>query len=172
MNALFFERTMQLFFGDKAYQIAGYSSNVKERVRWLLKAICQMKKQVNSLDTTIQHQEQLMGALEKVEKCLKKEGVDWLTIDSLFYVCAVLFGRTNVQARFYTVSYWQDECQYLTQKLVQGDDKALRGEKENAIAKKREIIKQLKAEGVGTFEIALIFNISEYQVKKILKASK
>jgi hypothetical protein len=43
-------------------------------------------------------------------------------------------------------------------------------EKENAITKRKALIKQLKADGVKTFEIALIFNTSELQVKKMLKA--
>ena len=52
---IMFERTMQMFFGDKAYSIAGTVHDEKERRKWILKLINEIKKHVDNLDVSIDH---------------------------------------------------------------------------------------------------------------------
>ena len=80
MDELFFERTMQLYFGDKAYQIAGSANNIKERKKWYYMASKEMMKHVNNLDVATKHKERLMASLNDVQSQIKKDkGPAWQT---------------------------------------------------------------------------------------------
>ena len=49
------------------------------------------------------------------------------------------------------------------------DDQSLPNDhEENTVTLKRRLMNQLKDEGKTTFDISLVFSVSEYQVKKLL----
>src|SRR3989338_9108521 len=81
-DSMEFELAMRQFFGDKAYQIAGlagFGDNLSVK-KWLLKAIKQIFKDVNKLDTTSRHKEMMIGDIERLEKEVKKWKNPWSII--------------------------------------------------------------------------------------------
>ena len=168
-----FEITMKMFWREKAYDIASYGNNIKQRGRkeWYRKTIKQMMKDVVSLDTTEEHRQRLMGALEIAEECIKDvSGQNLRMIDSLFIFCGLLLGYTYQGIRAYTLLYWQNEDQFFSLKMLKDGSLSLKNEKEDAMTKRIMIVKQLQKEGLSHFKIALVLNVSEYKVKKMLKA--
>ena len=168
---LYFERTMKLFFGEQAYQIAEVVNNKKERRKWLKKAIKQMMKIVNMLDAPIKHKECLMNTLVLLNDEIKMCDIpSWYVIDILFRLCARLFGFNNMKgSKLYSLVYWQNEAQYQTEKTLEGYDQDLYYIKKNAIILRKDLINHLKSKGIDSFTIALTFNTTEYAIKKILK---
>ena len=173
-ETLLFEYTLNLLFGKKAHQIAGYYNNKKERNKWFLKAIRFFIKEANQFDTTESHKEQIISCLECLKSSVKrKSSSEQFTL--FLRLTALLLGfNTTRGGRSYSLVYWQSEGQYLSEKSYQNNNvfylsSEYKKLKKNIIAKKRDIIERLKSDKYTRFEIALIFNTTEYKIKKILK---
>lgn len=166
------ERTMQMFFGDKAYSIAGTAYNPKERKKWILKLINKLKKHVDKLDVSIYHKKPMFSYLDSFyEEVKKSKDPSWKMIFSLLRLCGSFLGYRGVYSIrpiiFCTPVYSQSKDQRYTEKYF-NDDLEMLSDK-NAISVKSRLVKQLMDEGLDTFNIGLILNISEYQVKKLKK---
>lgn len=169
-TSLLFERTLQLFFGDKAYQTACVANNPKSQKEWHLKCIKKLKTKVNLLDSTLRHKESLLNDLISLENEIKKGLYDANTVNHFFKFIAHLFGfATSRGASLYTLAYWQDKDQVLTQEIILGDEQKVYAANKNAITLQRQLVKQLKADGVDNYTIAQTLNISEHRVKQLLK---
>ena len=57
---MLFERTMYLYFGDKAHQSAGYFGSASGRRRWIVKALRKVLKALDKVDTSVRHKDLLM----------------------------------------------------------------------------------------------------------------
>ncbi len=68
---MYFEMTMRLLFGQKAYQTAGSEMHPGHRRAWLQKAVRQFMRLVNGLETTPRHKQILMTDLEGISEALK-----------------------------------------------------------------------------------------------------
>ena len=165
-----FEITMRLLFGEKAYQIAGIEANPKHRREWLQKAVRELLRLVNALDTTPRHKKMLMAELEAVSRALKGAAEpSWEVVYRLFRLCMRLFGFDYVAgARCHTPAYWQTPDQRHTERILDGDD-PMRGyeEEKDAVSIRRDVVEELRKKGLDDFKISLVLNTSEYAIKQL-----
>lgn len=169
-----FEIAMRNFFGDSAYHIADSAVRLKAIKEWFQKAIRLMKKRVLSLDTTTRHREILSIKLDSLAseiKSLKSAEDTWPIIYSFFSLSASFLGYDYVSGTIlHTPFYHQTPAQNYSSKSKSGLGwKILEKQRGNLMTIKKELISKLKEEGHNTFDISLILNITEYEVKKILK---
>lgn len=169
-TAMRFETTMRLLFGEKAYQIAGTEANPKHRREWLQKAVREMMRVVNTLDTTPRHKQLLMAELEAITELLKgTKEASWDLVYRLFRLSFRLLGFDYVQGtKCHTPVYYQTPNQYFTSQLLGGGDPMQDYyDKKNAISIRQSIIKNLKAQGLDDFKVSLVLNTTEHEVKKL-----
>jgi hypothetical protein len=85
-----FETTMRLFFGDKAYQIAGQGSTPKYQRDWVRKALKSVVRDIDQLDTTTGHKAGLMNTAEQAIRAVgRSDTPSWV----LVYRLLALVGR-------------------------------------------------------------------------------
>ena len=169
---MLFEMTMQIFLGDKAYQIAGQASNDKYKKEWYKKALKKVILKVQKIETSTMHSKQLAHASEQALKCLENTNFTEAEFSlHLLRLTGVLIGIVPARgACIATPMYYQTHDQYFTEVIINGGD-TLQDyyDKKNSVAIRRKIILQLKQEGLSDFDISLVLNTSEYQVKKLRK---
>lgn len=165
-----FENTMRILFGEKAYQIAGTEANPKHRREWLQKALRELLRMVDSLDTVPRHKKMLMLELEAVSSVLKGSAEpSWELVYRLFRLCMRLFGFDYMSGvRCHTPVYWQSPNQRHTARIMEGED-PMRGDEEekDAISVRRGVAEELKKRGFDDFKISLVLNTSEHAVKQL-----
>lgn len=174
---MLFEQMTKLFLGNSADQIAGTVNCYRERKKWLLKIIKKMKKMVLEVETSEAHKQCLMQDLEELDKIVRVQKESDIQmhrlIDRLFLFMGHFLGLIHSQrggARVHSLAYWQDKDQRSTERIIsQGDDSQLVHEQRDAISVRGQIIKELREKGFDDYKIALVLNISEYQVKKIAR---
>lgn len=171
---LYFEHVMGLFLGKSAYQCAGEEANEKARNKRLNSAAKVILKRVDELDTTIRHKEKLLLGAEKFFEATK--GKDTSTenlLYNLLWLCGGLLGfefNGRINAVTHSLFYWQNKNQYITSNIIEGkDDSQEYEDKKYIFNTRKKIIKKLKEEGLTYYKIALIFNTTEYQIKKMIK---
>lgn len=164
-----FESTMRLLFGEKAYQIAGTEANPKHRREWLQKALRELLRLANSLDTTPRHKKMLMLELEAVSKALKGAAdPSWDIVYRLFRLSMRLFGFDYTGARCHTPAYWQTPDQRHTVRIFENTDPScVHQEEMDAISIRQGVVEHLRRKGLDDFKISLVLNASEYAVKKL-----
>jgi hypothetical protein len=165
-----FEISMRLLFGEKAYHIADQHGSTKGRRAWLTKAIRMLMREVDALDTTVRHKKMLMGELEAVAALVKSESEpSWDLVYRFLRLASRLLGFDYVRgARCHTPTYWQSPGQNLNSVVFEGGDIMQNYyDKKNAIAVRRSVVQNLKSQGLDDYKIALVLNITEYQVKKL-----
>jgi len=162
-KAMDFELTMSLFFGEKAYQIAGQEANPKHRREWLQKAVRKLLRKVNTLDTTPHHKQALMSQLDKILNFLRgANDPSWVIIYCFFRLsfCLLGFGHTPI--------YYQTAGQYYTAHILRGGDVMQDYyDQKDAIALRRSVVEDLKKQGLDDFKISLVLNTSEYEIKQL-----
>lgn len=169
---LFFERTMCLFFGDKAYNIAGEESSIRWRKEWLSKAAKTIIKQINKLDTTTRHKQMLMVESEELLAATKSRKPEpWNLVYRLLRLCGRLLGFDFDRGTIvHTPIYYQTAGQHFTSSILAGGDAAHDYyDRKDAISIRKTVIENLKIEGFDHFKIALVLNTTEYEVKKLSK---
>lgn len=171
-NSLYFEYTIRQCLGDKAYGIAGEAYSESSRRDWYRKIFKKIVKQVQQIETSTTHKERLSGASEKCLGILKHPYDEMKFTLSLLRFIDVLLGHAGYlrerPCRIATPAYFQTENQNFTERLLIDDQSMPHGHEKNTAALRRKLISKLKDEGKTTFEISLVFGISEYQVKKLL----
>ena len=172
--AMDFEITMRLLFGEKAYHIADQHGSTKGRRAWLTKAIEMLTREIDTLDTTVRHKQMLMGELEAIADLVKRESEpSWDIVYRFLRLASRLLGFDYVRgARCHTPTYWQTPAQNLNSVVFEGGDIMQDYyDKKNAIAVRRSVVQDLKSQGLNDYKIALVLNITEYQVKKLRAAT-
>lgn len=169
--SLHFEYAMILLFGDKADHIAWMAAHEGYTKEWLRRAVKRFSKDINSLDTTERHKEMLVMQLENIDGLLKKGGNIWEVVFSFFNLTARLLGYDYHRTKkLITPVYFQTLYQNFWAGLYKGEDwRKYEGRKASFIAKRLEVIKQLKKENYTDFDISMIFNTTEYYIKKVLR---
>lgn len=170
-QSLSFENTMRQFFGDKAQQIA-YSENIpSEKKKWLKKLIKRLKKDINNLDTSINHKQLLNSSIAKLQSIIeKKEILAWEMNYALLRLCGRLLGYSPISQKpciLWSPIYHQNADQYLTEYML-NDMYPVNSDENDTFLTRKKLILQLIEEGLSTYRISMIFNITEYEVKKIL----
>jgi len=163
---MLFETTMRVFLGNGADQVAGQVYNEKHRKQWYRKSLKKVIKKVQEIETTTKHKESIAYYSEHALEALNERHFNETKL-SLYLLSLigsllgfVTTGTTPVYLRtFHTeaLSKAADEVE-----LMLDYDK-------NSVSVRKRIINQLREEGLNDFQIALVLNTSEYQVKKITK---
>jgi len=163
---MLFENTMMMFLGDEAYQTAGQVYNEKHRKEWYRKSVKKIIKRVQEIDTTTRHKESITHYAERALVVLSEKPLNETKLSILLFALAgsllgfIPTGTLPVYLRTFR-----------TEALSKGIDEVDLGRDyyRNSISVRRKIISQLRKEGLNDFQIALVLNTSEYQVKKLRK---
>jgi len=168
-----FEMTMRLLFGQRAYHIAGEAMHPPSRRQWLREALRKIMVIVNKLDTAPHHKEVLLRTLNDGKASLKEGDSSWPLVISLMRLSIHLLGfEYATGTQFQQPIYSRDWGQYYTARSHNRgtDSDALdesHNDKQNAIVARRRLVQQLSDNGMNTFQIALVLNTSEYEVKRL-----
>ena len=170
---LLFEHTVRQFLGERAYGIAGASSNESSFYKYLRKCVSVMRKQVKLLDTTTRHKERLMNDLEHLNSLLRVRGCTTKNelVLTLFRLTSRLFGFDASSGRVFNQPFYhQNVQQYILvqEKWGQVDRAgAWSSHKKNVVTLQREVFFFLKNKGLSDQVIAGVLNTSEHHVKKL-----
>ena len=169
---MLFETTIRSFLGEKAFHIAGQANTEKSHKKWYRETLKKIVKNVYEIETTTKHKEQLVrwseSALRELNEKPYNESVFMLY---LLRLIGALLGLVGLRPyRIATLMYFPTPDQHLTEAIIDGED-ALQDyyDEKNTVSVKKRIVNQLKNEGFTDFQISLVMNISEYQVKKLRK---
>lgn len=164
-----FEYSMRLLLGNSADHIAGQANIPEYRNKWLRKAVDKMLKMVDSIDTTSRHKERLVSDLNSIRSSFSRAAdPTWPLVFRFFSLCGRLLGFDFLGSRINTPVYHQEYNQYYTELIKSGGDVMQDYyDKKNFISIRRRLVHELKKEGLNDFQIAMVLNTSEYQVKKL-----
>jgi hypothetical protein len=169
---MLFETTIRSFLGRKASHIAGQAHSTKSRKDWYRKALKKVIQRVSEIETNTKHKEQLCLWSEKALKSLNERPFNE-TVFTLYLLrlIASLLGYIGVKPyNIATPAYFQTTSQHYTEVIAGGGDVMQDYyDRNSSLNTKRRLILQLKEEGMTDFEISLVFNISEYEVRKLRK---
>jgi hypothetical protein len=172
-TSLAFERLMSKIHGRKACQIAGQFANPTTRNEWLRTTFRLMLKEVDNIDTTSRQKQMLMRDFQAaIDGLPKSYDPSWEMIFPLISACARFLGYDYSGARVNTPSYWQSSGQKFSQSIFEKGEDEFRETKEDAVTIRAKMCVDLRSKGVDTFTIALALNISEGQVKKMIREGK
>ncbi|MBB5189118.1 hypothetical protein HNQ57_003418 [Zhongshania antarctica] len=169
---LLFEYTIRAFLGDKASHIAGQAHTEKHRKDWCRKVLTQIIRRVQDIDTSTKHREQMIIWSERALNQLKGRNFN----EPAFALCllrlvAVMLGLVGIRPyNIATPVYFQTQPQYYTEIIMEGGDPLQDYyDKKSSIEIKKKLVTQLNDEGYTDFEISMVFNTSEYEIKKLRK---
>ncbi|WGO96679.1 hypothetical protein QFX18_11540 [Saccharophagus degradans] len=169
---MLFEHTIRSFLGDKAFGIAGQIHSQKSRNTWYKKSLVKVVKRIQNIESSTTHKEQLSYWSERALNELKGKSFNEVSFTlCLLRLIAVLLGLAGVRPyNIATPAYFQTPSQHYTEVIIEGGDVMQDYyDKKSTLSVRKRLIKQLKSEGSTYFEISLILNISEYEVKKLCK---
>lgn len=170
---MFFEITIRLFLGDKAFHIAGLAHSTTDRKHWYRKVLKSIIRGIQLIDTNTRHKKQLASTSEAALRMLNERTFNEAAFTlHLLRLIAALFGLTGVTpCRVATLAYFQTPNQHHTEHIAegrQGYGECCIDEK-NSVSIRKRIVSQLKSEGLSDYQVSLVLNMSEYQVKKLRK---
>ena len=172
MKEMYFEYTMRTFFGKQAEYSAGELNTDVLRKKRYNRIFRKIVKQVQKIDTNSTHKNYLTHTSEQCLDNTKHPYDEKIFVLSLLQFINALLGykglALNGPFKIATLMYFQTENQNFTERLINNSQSMPNDHKENTFTLRRKLINQLKKEGKTTFEISLVFNISEYQIKKLL----
>lgn len=167
---MLFETTIRSFLGDKAYHIAGQVHVERHRKEWYRKALKRVIAKIQSIDTPTRHKEQLALWSERALDTLGQKNYR----ETEFALCLLrltgaLLGFAGVRgANIVTLMYYQTPDQHFTEAIISGQDMSqYYDNQKNSVSIQKKLVAQLKGEGLRDYQIALVLNMSEYQVKKL-----
>jgi hypothetical protein len=169
---MLFETTIRSFLGDKAYHIAGQVHTEKDRKEWYRKALKKIITKIQDIDTSTKHKEQLAHWSERALDVLAqknfRETEFTLYLLRLIgtFLCFVGVRGVNIA----TLMYYQTPSQHYNEVIINGEDVMQEyNDQKNSVSVRKKIVAQLKGEGLSDFQVSLVLNTSEYQVKKLKK---
>jgi hypothetical protein len=171
MAELDFEEMLMQYFGDKAWHTAASAYSKTTRNKWLKKLESKLIADIDTLDTSERHKSLMMRDAESFFKTLRADEPSWDSIFAALMFISRFLGYDYCRgSKQHTLTYYQTEAQYYTQKIFAGGDPMQdHFDRKDVISQRAEIAKSLKENGHNTLRIAQILNISEYKVKQLLK---
>lgn len=166
-----FEFCMRRVFGDPARHIAGLCLDDSIRCEWVDKLLKQLIRDAQDLDTTQEHRERISYLLEALrEERWRGDDASWHLVFDLLNLAAELMGYQGARGeRPYTPMYWQSLQTHLDIGNARGRCDELQEEFVSAAARRVEVVRCLKGQGLTDFEVAMALKTSEYEVKKLKK---
>jgi len=164
-----FGLTMRLLFGEKANRIAGAQAVAAERRQWFRRAVRKLTREAGSIDTTTRHSEMLLSDLGKIDRSIRDaDEPEWMTVCAFLALTARLLGYDMLDGqRHHTPTFHRSPEQYYRENRKDPQQEWL--DERNAIRVRRDLVHQLKEQGFDTFQISLVFNTSEYAIKKLIR---
>lgn len=160
MDSLNFEDSVRQFLGESAFHAADFFGNNVEMKRLARKCIKIARKKIDLIDTTVDHKEKLMNCVEELDALLKnrKYCVDKDFLVVILRIIGRFLGYDSISGiSRYSILYWQTYHDYeMTGK-----------NNENIITIRKQLYKDLRESNMSDEKIALIFNTTEYQIKKL-----
>ena len=167
---LSFEYTIRMFLGDKAFHIAGLVHDQKHRKKYFREALRRILKRIDQIDTNTAHKERLFSVTQCLLHEFKNKQLSDIAVSiKLLRLVGTLLGYSGIKgAIINTPFYYQTPSQHFTEVILNGalSDK---DNTKNIIAKRKEIVGKLKDEGMTDFDISIVLNTTEYQIKKLKK---
>jgi hypothetical protein len=167
---MLFETTIRTFLGDKAYHIAGQVHTEKYRKEWYRKALKKIITKVQDIDTSTKHKEQLAHWSERALDVLGERNFRETEFSLyLLRLTGALLGFVGVRGvNIATPMYYQTPNQHYTEVIISGGDVMQDyHDQKSSVSVRKKLVAQLKEEGLNDFQISLVLNTSEYQVKKL-----
>ena len=161
-----FEYTVRRFLGEKAFHIAGQAHNAKSRKEWLRLVLKKIRKNIRNLDTSVEHESQLLSTVDAFDEELKTtdSAPSWWLIYALLDLVAALLGYSGINgAKARNVAFWQTREQFEHQNT---ETKLL-----NLVEAQAKIARQFKTDGYTAYQISQILNISETRTRELLKSA-
>lgn len=167
---MLFETTIRSFLGDKADHIAGQVHTEKYRKEWYRKALKKIVAKIQDIDTSTKHKEELAHWSERALDTLgQKHFSESEFALYLLRLTGTLLGFIGVRgANIATLMYYQTPNQHHTEVIIRGGD-AMQYyyDQKNSVSVRKKLVAQLKSEGLSDFQISLVLNTTEYQIKKL-----
>jgi hypothetical protein len=167
-----FETCMRRLFGDEASHIASSCLNEGYRGQWVSRFLKQLIRDAQDLDTTQKHRERISYLLEALQKTnWKGDDASWGLVFDLLALAAELLGYEGIKGhRTYIPMYWQELQTHLDIGNERGQGERLEQEFHSAAARRVQVVRYLKDQGLNDFEIAMALKTSEYEIKKLKKS--
>ena len=170
---LLFEYTIRSYLGQKASHITVLTHSEISRKKWYRKVIKKIIREIQQIETGSTHKEKLVSWSENCLNALNERPYK----DIRFTLCVlrllnVLLGFHGglEPRRIAILGYFQTPYQHFTETTAEEDKDYLPNYyDESTFSARKKLIGQLKDEGKTYFEISLILNLSEYEIKKIWK---
>jgi hypothetical protein len=168
-----FETCMRRVFGDEARHIASSCLNEGYRAQWVLRLLKHLIRDAQDLDTTQKHRERISYLLEALQKQnWKGDDASWGLIFDLLALAAELLGYEGIKGhRTYIPLYWQELQTHLAIGNERGKGEELMQEFLSAAARRVQVVRYLKDQGLSDFEVAMVLKTSEHEVKKLKKCA-
>ena len=168
-----FETCMRRVFGDEASHIASSCLNDKYRGQWVSRLLKQLIRDAQDLDTTQKHRERISYLLEALQKMdWKGDDASWGLVFDLLALATELLGYEGIKGhRTYIPMYWQELQTHLDIGNERGQGERLVQEFHSAAARRVQVVRYLKDQGLNDFEIAMTLKTSENEVKKLKRSS-
>ena len=170
VDAMQFERTLMLFFGDTAYQTAGQEATPSSRRQWIRCVLTLIIKAVDKIETTVRHKQLLMKHAEDAHKSVgTSDQPSWKFVYHLINLIGRLIGLDYHRGtRLHTLSYWQTYSQFYAGIIQSGGDGIQDYYDElDAVTIRQRVVHLLKKEGFSDFKIALVLHTTEHEVQQL-----
>jgi|GEM_PF-1535991 len=170
---MLFETTVRIFLGNDAYHIAGQAHSEKSRKTWYTKVVKKIIKGVQGIDTTTRHMEHMSHCCEQLLKVLKEKPFRESEFSMyLLRLVGALLGFDGLRGSvLHTPFYCQTPSQYYTERMLfdRVDVMEDHYDRKNATNIRKDVVNQLKSQGLTDFQISLVLKTTEYEVKKLRK---
>lgn len=158
-------------FGDEASHIASSCLDDEYRNQWVSRLLKHLVRDAQDLDSTQKHRERISYLLEALQKQnWKGDDASWGLVFDLLALAAELLGYEGIKGhRSYTPLYWQDLQTHLDIGNERGQCEQLMQEFQSAAARRVQVVRYLKEQGLSDFEVAMTLKTSEHEVEKLNK---
>ena len=165
---MLFETTIRSFLGEKAFHVASQVHSETRRRAWYREVLKKVVREAHRVDSSTLHQEAIVTSSEQALASLKARPLNEVRFTLyLLRLLGALLGFVHLRPyRIATLAYFQTPSQEFTEQIVRGDG-TVDDHHESTLSVRRRLIGQLKGEGRTYFQISLILNTTEYQVKKL-----
>ena len=174
-DAMLFERTLCLFFGDKATHTAWQANHPTYRRNWFIKVCRLIRKRIDTLDTTPRHKECLLSTVGYASTELSTvTQPTWRLVFRLLALTGKLLGYGKQrESLFDLVSHRRREEQALVDDTFRVDSGSQHhdGEKD-VISVRRVMVGFLRKKGYSDIKIARILRISQDEAHQLRPGQK
>lgn len=174
-DAMQFERTLMLFFGQQAYQTAGQAATPTSRRHWLRRVLKNLMKDVDKIETTGRHKQLLMSNVEAAHSVIEsKNEPTWKFVYHLMTLIGRLVGFDYQSGgKSHTLSYWQTDGQYYSSFRQAGGEDGLRAyyDEFDTVSLRQGVVHSLKSQGHSDFKIALVLHTTEHEVQQLRRGT-